>query len=126
MIDAGIAGSIINISSPAGQFGTMQLPITAYGASKGAVTAMTRHMATQWAAHGVRVNSISPGIFPSGMNQAITDNADLTAKICSRIPMGRPGKEGELDGVLLFLASDASSYLTGQNIAVDGGWSVSI
>jgi NAD(P)-dependent dehydrogenase (short-subunit alcohol dehydrogenase family) len=126
MIDSKTAGSIINISSPAGEFGTAQIPLAAYGASKGAVNAMTRHMATQWAAHGIRVNAISPGWFPSEANQHAFENANFATSVCSRIPMGRLGRRCELDGVLIFLASEASSYLTGQNITVDGGWSFSI
>lgn len=89
----------------------------AYHALKGGIVQMTRHLAVYWAADGVRVNCLSPGPFPS-------EKADprLVERLCARSPMRRMGSPHELKGAIVFLASDASSYVTGQNLLVDGGW----
>lgn len=116
------SGSIINISSIAGFVSFEGLSVAAYGASKGGVVNLTRYLAAEWGKYGIRVNSIAPGFFPSEMTQAFVDDPNMLAYIKSRTALDRWGKEGELDGLLIYLASDASSYTTGQNIAVDGGW----
>ncbi len=89
----------------------------AYHALKGSIVHLTRHLAAYWAKDGVRVNCLSPGPFPS-------EKADpkLVARLNKKVPMGRIGKPSELKGAVAFLASDASSYVTGQNLLVDGGW----
>jgi gluconate 5-dehydrogenase len=89
----------------------------AYHALKGGIVHLTRHLAVYWAADGVRVNCLSPGPFPG-------DRADprLVERLCARSPMKRMGQPHELKGAIVFLASDASSYLTGQNLLIDGGW----
>ena len=92
-----------------------------YTASKGGVVNMTRELAAQWARRGVRVNAIAPGWFESEMTEDMFAAESGVRWIRKRTPMGRAGAEHELAGALLFLASDASSYVTGQTLAVDGG-----
>jgi gluconate 5-dehydrogenase len=89
----------------------------AYHALKGGILQMTRHLAVYWANDRVRVNSLSPGPFP-----APAAPAALVERLCARSPMGRMGRPQELKGAVLFLAADASSYVTGHNLVVDGGW----
>jgi gluconate 5-dehydrogenase len=113
------SGCIINISSIMALRGENMTPAPSYTASKGAVISYSRELAVQWATHGIRVNVVAPGWFP-------THQTGMTLKkyedfIRSRIPMGRLGTEDELKGVVVFLASAASSFLTGQTIVVDGG-----
>jgi len=116
------SGSIINIASIYGMVASGGLPQAAYAASKGGVVNLTRELAAQWAARGVRVNAICPGWFRSEMTAEMLDNESGRNWVNRRTPMGRPGEAGELDGALLFLASRASSYVTGTTIAVDGGY----
>jgi len=118
-------GVIINISSMLGLVASGQIPQVGYVASKSGLLGATREFAVQWARKGVRVNAIAPGWFPSEMTDDMTTNEEGGLRwIRGRDPMGRPGREDELDGALLFLASDASSYITGQVLAVDGGWTI--
>ena len=86
-----------------------------YAASKGGVVALTRYLATTWAGHGVRVNTLTPGGVASGQNET------FSSKYAARVPLGRMGDAHEVVGALVYLASDASSYVTGQNLVVDGG-----
>jgi len=116
------SGSVINIASVAGLVAASPLKQASYTASKGAVVNLTRELAVQWARRGVRVNAIGPGFFPSEITQVMLDDERTMAWVASNAPIPRFGLEHELDGVLLFLASDASSYCTGQTIVVDGGW----
>ena len=118
------SGSIVNVASVLGIVGTGQIPQAGYAASKGAVINMTREMAAQWARRGVRVNAIAPGWFESEMTGEMFGDESSERWMKSRTPMGRPGHEGELDGALLYLASSASSFTTGQTLAVDGGWTI--
>jgi len=92
-------------------------PVT-YHAFKGGVMQMTRHLATYWACDGVRVNSLCPGPFPNPAGAP----AAMVERLCTKSPMGRMGRPHELKGAAVFLASDASSYMTGQNLVIDGGW----
>jgi len=123
MLQAG-RGSIINIASVMGLVGIGALPQAAYNTSKGAVINMTRELAAQWAKRGVRVNAIAPGWFPSEMTEGMFDNERSIRFIERRTPMGRAGRPEELLGALLLLASDASGFITGETIVVDGGWSI--
>jgi NAD(P)-dependent dehydrogenase (short-subunit alcohol dehydrogenase family) len=118
------SGSIINIASVLGLVGTGQVPQAAYAASKGAVVNLTREIAAQWARRGVRVNAIAPGWFESEMTGEMFGDERSRKWMDGRTPMGRAGHPGELDGALLFLASDAASFVTGQTLAVDGGWTI--
>jgi len=123
MLEAG-KGSIINIASMMGLVGIGQIPQAAYNASKGAVVNMTRELAAQWARRGVRVNALAPGWFPSEMTTDLFENEQAIRFITRKTPMGRAGDPSELIGPLLLLASDASSFMTGQTLVVDGGWTI--
>jgi NAD(P)-dependent dehydrogenase (short-subunit alcohol dehydrogenase family) len=117
-------GRVLNVASVAGlQGGDPQLmPTLAYSTSKGGVVNFTRALASEWAAYGVTVNSICPGYFPTKMTRGTLEHAE--AHIIARTPLGRLGSGDDLKGVALLLSSDAGAYITGQNIAVDGGLSV--
>ena len=121
MIDSG-GGSIVNIASISGLVAGDGLDTPSYAASKGAVVNLTRELAVRWAPRGVRVNAIAPGWFPSEMTAATLSTDAGRRFVETRTPLGRPGRPEELDGALLFLASEASAYVTGQTIVVDGGW----
>lgn len=120
MIERGY-GRIINVASVAGLAGTPPdvMDAVGYSASKGAIIALTRDLAVKWARHGVTVNALAPGFFPTRMSEKVIARAG--ARLDAWIPLGRVGKAGELKGAAIFLASDAASYVTGQVIAVDGG-----
>ena len=119
------SGSIVNIASICGMGGT-EFANPAYHAAKAAVIQLSRQLAGEWADRGVRVNAISPGFFMSEMIREALELTGTRAWIESRNPMRRMGEHAELAGPLLFLASDASSYVTGINLAVDGGHSAMI
>ncbi len=114
-------GRIINLASIAGLVGTdpRMMPTIAYNASKGGVINFTRSLAVEWAHHGITVNAIAPGVFPSKMSQGMIDNAEQI--ILDMTPMKRLGNDDDLKGLAVLLASDASAYITGQTVAVDGG-----
>jgi NAD(P)-dependent dehydrogenase (short-subunit alcohol dehydrogenase family) len=121
MIEAG-RGSVVNVSSMLGTVASAPVKQASYCATKGAVVNLTRELGAQWARKGVRVNALAPGWFPSEMTaEMITDPSSQTF-VARNCPMARFGEDHELDGALLFLASDASSYVTGQTLVVDGGW----
>ena len=88
-------------------------------ASKGGLIALTKELAAKWAQHNIRVNAIAPGFFPTRLTERVIPK--MLPEIQSHVPMGRPGKPGEIKGVAVFLASRASDYITGQTIVVDGG-----
>ncbi len=121
---AGGGGSIVNIASTAGLNGLRDFP-PAYQASKGAIVTLTRSLACSWADRGVRVNALAPGWFPSEMTAPLFSIPSFQSWAEAGTPLGRIGRPQELVGALLFLATDASSYVTGQTIAVDGGMSAS-
>jgi NAD(P)-dependent dehydrogenase (short-subunit alcohol dehydrogenase family) len=123
MIDAGAGGTVVNVSSLWGLVGVGQIPDAAYAASKSALVGLTRELAAQWARKGVRVNALAPGWFHTEMTDgSMFGDPGAEKWMNSRTPMGRGGAEHELDGALLFLASDASSFVTGVTLPVDGGW----
>lgn len=115
-------GKIINIASIAGLVGTEPgfMPTIAYNSSKGGVVNFTRSLGAEWARHNITVNAIAPGVFPSKMSKGMIDRAEQY--IMDQTPMKRLGGDEDLKGVTLLLASDASAYMTGQIIAVDGGY----
>ncbi len=115
-------GKIVNIASIFGAVGNSALPVVAYHATKGAVVNLTRALGAEWAKYNITVNAIGPGFFKSEMTESVGENEDANKFIIAGSPMHRWGKEGELNGALLLLASDASSFITGQTIYVDGGW----
>lgn len=115
-------GKVVNISSMYGAVGNTFGPHSAYHASKGAVTNFTRGLAAEWAKYNITVNAIGPGFFASEMTQDLTEVKEFMDFVGTQCPMKRLGEAGELDGALLLLSSDASSYITGQTIYVDGGW----
>jgi gluconate 5-dehydrogenase len=114
-------GRIINLASIAGLVGTdpRMRPTIAYNASKGGVVNFTRSLAVEWAHYGITVNAIAPGVFPSKMSQGMIDKAEHI--ILEITPMKRLGTDYDLKGLAVLLASDASAYITGQIVAVDGG-----
>lgn len=122
MIANNVKGSIINIASIYGLFGDI-IPAAPYYASKGAVVNLTRAMAVEFAGQSIRINAIAPGFFPSEMTNDLLKNKAVLDHITERTPMERVGNPNELKGAAVFLASNASSYVTGHILAVDGGWS---
>ena len=119
------SGSIVNIASICGM-GATEFANPAYHAAKAAVIQLTRQLAAEWADRGVRVNAISPGFFMSEMIREAMEVTGTRPWVESRTPMRRMGEHHELVGPLVFLASEASSYVTGVNLAVDGGHSTVI
>jgi len=113
-------GKIINISSVASFIGGKNIP--AYAASKGAVSQLTKSLASDWAKYNIRVNAIGPGYFVTDLTEALRKDPQRFSAISARIPLGRWGEPEDLAGIAVFLASDASDYITGQTIFVDGGW----
>jgi NAD(P)-dependent dehydrogenase (short-subunit alcohol dehydrogenase family) len=122
MLGGGEGGTIVNVASVLGLVGAGQIPQAGYAASKGGLVNLTRELAAQWARRGIRVNALAPGWFESEMTEDMFSEEKGRQWVARRAPLGRHGREGELDGALLFLASDASSYVTGHVLAVDGGW----
>lgn len=116
-------GKIINMSSVYGLRADSS-PELPYYASKAGVLGLTRQLALELAPYNIQVNSIAPGFFPSEMTKAIIENPDELSNTLSRVPMKRIGRPRDLVGVVQFLASKASDYMTGQLIVVDGGWTL--
>lgn len=116
------SGSIVNLASVLGLVGSAPIKQASYCATKGAVVNLTRELGVQWARKGVRVNALAPGWFKSEMTELMFTDDGANGYMMRNCPMARAGDEHELDGALLFLASDASSYMTGQTLTIDGGW----
>jgi NAD(P)-dependent dehydrogenase (short-subunit alcohol dehydrogenase family) len=123
MLAAG-SGSIVNVASVLGLVGAGQIPQVSYAASKAGLVNMTRELAAQWARRGIRVNALAPAWFDTEMTGEMFANERALQWIRKRTPMGRAGEPHELIGPLLFLASDAASYVTGHTLTVDGGWTI--
>ena len=113
-------GKIINIASLLSFQGGLTVP--AYAASKGAVAQFTKSLSNEWASQGVNVNCIAPGYMATEMNTALIADATRSRQIMDRIPAGRWGKPEDMVGAVVYLASDASDYVNGSTITVDGGW----
>ena len=121
MIERGSGGTIVNVASIAALVGGHPdyMQTVGYNSSKGAVISMTRDLATSWAAYGITVNAIAPGWFPTRMSGGLIERFE--ERMLEDIPLGRFGNPEDLKGVVVFLASPAAAYITGQTIVVDGG-----
>jgi NAD(P)-dependent dehydrogenase (short-subunit alcohol dehydrogenase family) len=121
MIERGFGGTIVNIASIAGLLGGHPdyMQTVGYNSSKGAVISMTRDLATSWAKHNITVNAIAPGWFPTRMSGGLIEKFE--ERMLEDIPLRRLGNPEDLKGVVVFLASPAAAYITGQTIVVDGG-----
>ena len=115
-------GVVVNVGSVWGVVGVGMIPEAGYAASKGAIISLTRELAAQWGRKGVRVNALCPGWFPTEMTSNMFGDERSENWMEQRTPMARGGREGELDGALLYLASAASTFTTGSTLVVDGGW----
>ncbi len=118
-------GKVVNIASISGMYGNppaWQMGMIAYNASKGALISMTRGLAAEWGRHGINVNAICPGFFPSKMSRAALER--IERDVLAMTPLGRLGGPEDLKGAVVFLASEASRHVTGQALVVDGGCTV--
>jgi NAD(P)-dependent dehydrogenase (short-subunit alcohol dehydrogenase family) len=121
MIAAGTPGSIVVLGSVGAGRGDLTEPGAAYAASKGAVSALVRQLAVEWGPAGIRVNSVVPGVIDTAMT-TVTSNPDAANALLGRLPLGRLGTADEVAAACLFLAGSDSSYITGTEITVDGGY----
>ncbi len=115
-------GRIINLSSIVGLRGNPLFPHLGYQATTGALVNMTRGLAVEWGGRGIRVNAIAPTFFKTDFGTALRENNQMVAAVEERTPLGRFGEPEEIAGAMLFLASRASSMVTGHTLALDGGW----
>ncbi|MBL7142450.1 MAG: SDR family oxidoreductase [Candidatus Pacebacteria bacterium] len=117
------SGAIVNVASIAmGQVGVGFSTLAHYSASKGGIVAMTETMAIELGPYNIRVNAIAPGVIGTPMIDPIKQDEKTMQGILARLPLGRVGKSEEVSNLVLFLASDASSYMTGSTVVIDGGW----
>lgn len=120
LLERSDAASVINVSSIHGSVGGDRL--ASYAASKGGLELLTRSLAIEWAAKGIRVNSLAPGYLNTDMTSGLREHRELRSRLLGRIPLGRFGEPDEIAAAALFLAGPASSYVTGATLLVDGGW----
>lgn len=121
MLKAG-RGSIVNISSISGRVGIPGIPQASYAASKAGLSGLTAELAVQWARHSIRVNTVAPGFFRSEITAPLYDNERSREYLRRNTPLPVQGSAEDVVGAVLWLAGDAGSYVTGQTIVVDGGW----
>ena len=119
-IKQGTGGKIINIASMLSYQGGVRVP--SYTASKSAIRGVTMTLANEWARYGINVNAIAPGYMATNNTEALSQDEERSADILARIPAGRWGTPADLEGAAVFLASEASDYVNGFTLAVDGGW----
>lgn len=119
-IKQGTGGKIINIASMLSYQGGVRVP--SYTASKSAIRGVTMTLANEWARYGINVNAIAPGYMATNNTEALRQDEERSADILARIPAGRWGTPADLEGAAVFLASEASDYVNGFTLAVDGGW----
>lgn len=123
LLDAGLGGSAVFVASMSGSIVNVPQFQASYSASKAAVAHLAKSLAVEWAPGGIRVNSISPGYFLSDMTRQFTEaNPELTRDWEARIPVGRMGEPRELHGLVAYLTSASASYMTGQDLVIDGGY----
>ncbi len=120
LIEQGEGGKIINICSMLSYQGGIRVP--SYTASKSAVMGLTKAMANEWAAHNINVNAIAPGYMATNNTAQLRSDSDRSEQIIDRVPAGRWGTPDDMKGAVVYLASDASAYVNGFTLAVDGGW----
>lgn len=118
------SGSIINVASVAGLFGFAQS--LAYGVSKAGIILLTKTLAVEWGKHNIRVNAICPGVFATDMTNEFLKNKQIWEPMKTKIPLGRHATPDELVGTVVYLASDASAYMTGHALVIDGGWTAGL
>lgn len=121
MRERGEGGAIVNVASAAAFSSTTVLPQASYVAAKTGLVGLTRELALQWARYGIRVNALCPGMFPTEMTAELVESDELRSAFESEVPLRRIARPDELDGAFAFLCTDASSYMTGQAVVVDGG-----
>ncbi|EEP82183.1 hypothetical protein UREG_07048 [Uncinocarpus reesii 1704] len=117
---SGRRGAIINVASLLSFQGG--ITVAAYAAAKGGVAQLTKALSNEWASRGIAVNAIAPGYVETAMNEALLQDPERAAGILTRIPAGRWGRADDFKGAVVFLASDASAYVSGEVLCVDGGW----
>lgn len=122
MVEKGIGGRIINLGSIHSSVAMKPYSVTSYGTTKGGILMLTKSLAAEWAQYGITVNAIGPSYFESEMTDKIVGTPEFQQILKAYCPMERLGRLGELDGALIYFASDASSFTTGQLLQVDGGW----
>jgi NAD(P)-dependent dehydrogenase (short-subunit alcohol dehydrogenase family) len=115
-------GKVINILSIHAFVGRIGIATGSYCAAKGGMLTLTKALGNEWAKHNITVNAIAPGYFPTEITAAYIDTEAFKKTCETYCPFGRPGRTGEMDGIAIYFASDASSYTTGQVVSVDGGW----
>ncbi len=124
-IAAGLAGTVVNVSSMSGEIVNVPQTQAAYNTSKAAVAMLTKSLAIEWLPQGIRVNAIAPGYFASDMTRDfVAENPTMAQDWHDRIPFGRMGEPEELGDLVVYLASDRSRYVVGQNVVIDGGYTL--